>query len=38
MLPLPLVPKPTSSVLLQAKVVPATGPLKFMGVPGLVLQ
>ena len=38
MFPLPLVPKPTFAVLVQAKVVPATGPLKLIAAPAAPLQ
>jgi hypothetical protein len=38
MFPLPLVPNPTSLVLVQLNVVPDTGPLKLIAVPLAPLQ
>ena len=38
MFPLPLVPKPTFAVLVQANVVPVTGPLKLIAAPATPLQ
>jgi len=36
--PVPLVPKPTLTVDVQEKIVPVTGPVKFIALPEFPLQ